>query len=339
MTTVINERNEWINYLNDIRPDLSDGSRKAYATQLVRISLLNNLKQTSPIFLLVRLANKSIRDRSLKFIFGEVESNQTKNLRVASVLAILKESKSNMDENKYKKLLNTLKSVGAELREEIQEANGNNEKTEKEIKAMTTSWDDLENFARTYHSLTPTADRDYIMLNLLLNNYEVKDDIKYNVLLRTIEYATLHIWSTKRKPPNDHKNYLWIFKNLLYIQHSKTVGGIKTNGRQAASKSYPVSEDIMDKIKIYIKTNKLKNKEPLFWNDGRPQPSPLTNNYFGKIVKDLLAPLNDHLTIGMIRKIYENRPIPQNLTGNQLKLLNKLVDHSAEVAQIFYKKI
>ena len=336
---VISERNEWINYLNEVRPDLSDGSRKAYATQLVRISLLNNLNQTSPLFLLVRLANKSIRDRSLKFIFGEVESNQTKNLRIASVLAILKESKSNMDDTKYKKLFNTLKSVGADLREEIQEANGNNEKTEKELKAMTTSWDDLENYAATYHSLNSTADRDYIMLNLLLNNYEVKDDIKYNVLLRTIEYATLHIWTTKRKPPDDHKNYLWIFKNLLYIQHSKTTGGIKTNGRQAASKTYPISENLMEKIKVYIKTNKLKNKQPLFWSDGRPQSSPLTNNYFGKIFKDLLKPLNDHLTISMIRKIYENRPIPENLTGNQLKMLNKLVDHSMEVAQIFYKKI
>tara|TARA_R110002012_G_scaffold251208_1_gene429136 strand:+ start:715 stop:1728 length:1014 start_codon:yes stop_codon:yes gene_type:complete len=333
---VISERNEWIEYLNKIRPDLSDGSRKAYATQLVRITGLNNLKETSPLFLLNRLANKTIRDRTLKFIFGEVLNNQTKNLRVASVLAILKESKSNMEDKKYIKLFNTLKSVGTVLREEIQEANGNNEKNEKEIKAMTTSWDELEEFASSYHSLTPTADRDYIMLNLLLNNYEVKDDIKYNVLLRTIEYATLHIWTTKRKPPDDHKNYLWIAKNLLYIQHSKTTGGIKTNGRQAIYKTYPVSEALIDKIKIYIKTNKLKNKQPLFWNENN---IPLTNNYFGKIFKDLLKPLNDHLTIGMIRKIYENRPIPENLTGNQIKKLNKLVDHSMEIAQIFYKKI
>ena len=210
------------------------------------------------------------------------------------------------------------------------------EKTEKELKAMTTSWEDLEDFADKYHSLSPTADRDYIMLNLLLNNYEIKDDIKYNVLLRTIEYATLHLWTTKRKPPSDHMNYLWINKNLLYIQHSKTTGGIKTTGRQAIFKTYPVSENIMDKIKIYIKTNKIKNKEPLFRNE---QNAPIGNNYFGKILKHLLKPLNDNLTIGMIRKIYENRPLPDNLTGNQLKLLNKLVDHSMEVAQIYYKKI
>jgi len=336
MTELISERNEWINYLNEIRPDLSDGSRMAYATQLVRITTLNNLKETTPLFLLTRLANKTVRDKTLKFIFGEVESNQTKNLRVASVLAILKESKANMESNKYIKLFRRLKDVGTELREQITEANGNNKKTEKELKAMTTSWEDLENFANKYHSLSPTADRDYIMLNLLLNNYEIKDDIKYNVLLRTIEYATLHIWTTKRKPPADHKNYLWISKNLLYIQHSKTTGGIKTSGRQAISKSYPVSQNIMDKIKIYIKTNKMKNKERLFRNENN---TPLTNNYFGKVLKELLKPLNDHLSIGMIRKIYENRPLPDNLTGNQLKLLNKLVDHSMEVAQIFYKKI
>lgn len=336
MTELISERNEWINYLNEIRPDLSNGSRMAYATQLVRITTLNNLKETTPLFLLNRLANKTVRDKTLKFIFGEVESNQTKNLRVASVLAILKESKANMESNKYIKLFRRLKDVGTELREQITEANGNNEKTEKELKAMTTSWEDLENFANKYHSLSPTADRDYIMLNLLLNNYEIKDDIKYNVLLRTIEYATLHIWTTKRKPPADHKNYLWISKNLLYIQHSKTTGGIKTSGRQAIFKTYPVAENIMDKIKIYIKTNKMKNKQPLFRNENN---TPLTNNYFGKVLKNLLKPLNDHLTVGMIRKIYENRPLPDNLTGNQLKLLNKLVDHSMEVAQIFYKKI
>ena len=92
----------------------------------------------------------------------------------------------------------------------------------------------------------------------------------------------------------------------------------------------------MEKIKAYIKTNKLKNKEPLFWNEAN---TPLSNNYFGRIIKELLKPLNDHLTVGMIRKIYENRPLPDNLTGNQLKMLNKLVDHSMEVAQIFYKKI
>lgn len=336
MAKIINERNVWINYLNEIRPDLSDGSKKAYATQLVRITTLNNLKETTPINLLNRLSSKTVRDKTLKHIFGDVESNQSKNLRIASVLAILRESKTTMDEKKYLRLFNRLKDIGAELREQITEENGNNEKTEKELKAMTTSWDDLENFADRYHSLSPTADRDYIMLNLLLNNYEIKDNIKYNVLLRTIEYATLHLWTTNRKPPADHKNYLWISKNLLYIQHSKTTGGIKSIGRQAISKTYPVNENIMDKIKIYIKTNKLKNKEPLFRNENN---TPLTNNYFGKIIKDLLKPLNDHLSIGMIRKIYENRPLPDNLTGNQLKLMNKLVDHSMDVAQIFYKKI
>ena len=336
MSTVINTRNEWIEYLTELRPDLSAGSKKAYGSQLVKISLMNNIKDPTPLSLLNRLANKVIRDRSLKFIFGDLTSNQSRNLRIASVLSILKENKANINPKKYKKLFETLKKVGKELRDVITEESGNNEKSEKEIKAMTTTWSDLENFASSYHSLNSTADRDYIILNLILNNYEVKDDIKYNVLLRLIEYATLHIWTSSRKPPNDHKNYLWIPKNLLYIQHSKTVGGIKTNGRQATYKTYPVSNEIMDKIKIYIKTNKLKKSEQLFRNGNG---TPMTNNFFGKLLKELLKPLNDNLTIGMVRKIYENRPIPENLTGNQLKMLNQLVDHSMEVAQIFYKKI
>ena len=166
------------------------------------------------------------------------------------------------------------------------EDNGKNEKNEKELKAFETTWTDLEHFASTYHSLSSTADRDYIILNLLLNNYEVKDDIKYNVLLRTTEYATLHIWTTKRKPPDDHKNYIWLYKNLLYIQHSKTTGGIKTSGRQDRVKTYPSKRnDLMEKIKIYIKTNKLKNKQPLFWNE---RDTPITSNHFGKIVKEFI---------------------------------------------------
>lgn len=336
MNKTISERHEWKRYLNEIRPDLSDGSVIAYSNQLFHIVNRNNLKQTSPLFLMNRLANKAVKNKTLDFIIGDTTSNQTKNLKLAATLAVLKANKDEMDESKYNKLFYTIKSIGAELREAITEENGNNEKTEKEIKAFETKWTDLEDFASSYHSLSSTADRDFIMLNLLLNNYEIKDGIKYNVLLRTIEYATLHIWNYKRKPADDHKNYLWLHKNLLYIQHSKTVGGIKAFGIQDKSKTYPVSKTIMEKIKIYIKTNKLKNKEPLFSNS---RENAMTSNYFGKLIKDLLNPLNEHLTIGMIRKIYENRPLPDNLTGNQLKLLNKLVDHSMEVASIFYKKI
>lgn len=119
MSTVINTRNEWIEYLTELRPDLSAGSKKAYGSQLVKISLMNNIKDPTPLSLLNRLANKVIRDRSLKFIFGDLTSNQSRNLRIASVLSILKENKANINPKKYKKLFETLKKVGKELRDVI----------------------------------------------------------------------------------------------------------------------------------------------------------------------------------------------------------------------------
>ena len=62
---VLSEKNEWMEYLTEIRPDLSTGSKEAYSNQLMKVSHKNNLKQTSPIFLMTRLANKSLRDKKL----------------------------------------------------------------------------------------------------------------------------------------------------------------------------------------------------------------------------------------------------------------------------------
>ena len=44
--------------------------------------------------------------------------------------------------------------------------------------------------------------RNYLMLNLMLNNYEEKDELKYYVVLRVIEYASLYVWSNRKSPPD-----------------------------------------------------------------------------------------------------------------------------------------
>ena len=337
---------DWIDYFDMIRPDLSEGSRRAYVHQAIKVANYNNLPDATPLNLMNRLANKTKKDKTLDFITIKDSSKQSQNQRLASIASILKANEEDMDKKKYNTLHSTIKSVARTIRDEITMDNGENKKNEKEEEAFKTTWSELETFAESYHSLNSTADRDYIILNLLLNNYIIKDDttshipeggIKYNVLLRTVEYSSLYIWTNKKKPPLDHKNYIWIPNNKLYIQHSKTTGGIKAVGTQATYKEYPIREGIMDKIKIYMKTNRMKNKDPLFLGDKKQ--GIISTNYFGKIVKTLLSPLGEHFTIGMIRKMYENRPLPPNLNANQMREMSKMVDHTIEVAQVFYKKI
>ena len=303
----------FLEYIKEVRPDLSKGSQLSYSQQIAKVAQSNKIKESAtPLFFITRMTNKAMRDRSLKFITKGTDSLQSKNMMLSAVRVILLPHKDQLEEKKYRNLFNNIREVGKKLREQIQEHNGENELSSKEVEAFKTSWEDITEYVEKFHSLTPTSDRDYIILNLILNNYEEKDDIKYYVLLRTVEYATLHIWAHRKKPPNDHKNYIWLPRNSLYIQHSKTTGGIKAlpDGSvrdQIAVKVYPVREDLMKKIKAYIKTNKLKHTQPLFY--GEQDFKQVSSNLFGKIFKKLLRPLNPNLTIGMIRKIYTNRDL------------------------------
>jgi len=323
----------FLEYVKEVRPDLSDGSQRAYSTQLGKVASANYMKESvTPLFFIQRLANKSVRDKTLSFITDTVDSLQSKNMRLSAVKVILIANKPHLEEGKYRRLLDSINTMGKGYRESINEKNGMNLLTEKEEEAFKTTWEEIAEYASSYHSINPTSDRDWIMLNLVLNNYEEKDGIKYNVLLRTVEYAGLHIWNYRKKPPNDHKNYIWIPKRSLYIQHSKTTGGIKAyaNGvtrEQIPNKTYPIREELILKIMEYIKHNKLKHTQPLFY--GEIDYHQLSANLFGKIFKRLLTPLNPHLTIGMVRKIYSNRPLPE---------LNQLVDHTMETESAFYKK-
>lgn len=329
-------------YISEVRGDLSEGSKKAYATQLRRIAQANNLTKATPLTFITRMANKAVRNRTLDFITLPMSEQtlQGENLRLSAVKVVLTAEKDRIEEWKYDKLMKLLVQVGKDTREAITKKNGLNELNEKEEEAFKISWDEITEYANSYHSLNATADRDWILLNLILNNYEERDDIKYYVLLRTLEYADLRVWNYTKKPPSDHSNYLWIPKSKIYIQHSKTTGGIKSLGNgmtrdQAPMKSYPVRKELMDKIKSYIKTNKLKHSNHLFYTEFTQ--TPLSSNQFGKVFKKLLTPLNPYLTIGMVRKIYSNRPLPF-LNHNQKKELNELVDHTIETESAFYKK-
>tara|TARA_R110002033_G_scaffold92026_4_gene141526 strand:- start:2269 stop:3090 length:822 start_codon:yes stop_codon:yes gene_type:complete len=270
-------------------------------------------------------------------------SNQTKNQRLSAVKSVLVANKVSLDKQKYDNLLNLISIIGDKLRNEISNKAGLNIKTDVEKEVFKITWATLGKYATDYKpELTSIHGlRNWLILNLMLNNYEEKDDIKYYVLLRVIEYSSLFLWSNKRLPPDDKKNYIYLHNNTLYIQHSKTTGGIRvvanTTANQKKVAKYPISANLMKFIKLYIKKLKIKNKDPIFYNDnGTGQ---IDTNYFSKTLKELLTPLSSNFNSTMLRKIYENRILPKNLNANQKSMLNKGLDHSMEIAETFYKKI
>ena len=341
MNNFNNFKTQYQNYLEEIRPDLSPQSRKLYANQLNTITLDNNLKDFNPLKLIIRLTNKALRNKTLDFITLD-GGNQTKNQRLSAVRNVLESHKNEIEKKKYDNLTKLISSVGDSLRNEISIKAGTNIKSEDETNNMRVTWDELGKFAKDFKpSLdSSTGMRDYLILNLMLNNYQEKENIKYYVLLRVIEYASLFIWTNRKKPPNNKQNYIWLFKNQLYIQHSKTTGGVMRVGdavvNQPSFKTYPLNEDIKKFLLTYIKKFKIKNNQPIFYNDkGTKQ---IDNNFFSKILKELLKSFGNNMSSTMLRKIYENRKIEGNLNANQTAELNKYTDHSMEVAATFYSK-
>lgn len=324
-----NYKTHWFEYLEDIRPDLSLQSKKLYAHQLNNIMWDNNIRDFDIIKFITRLTNKALRDKSLKFIILD-GSDQSKNQRLSAIRSVLDANKNAIEYKKYNNLSIQLSLVGDLLRKNISEKVGTNIKTKDEEENMTATWDDLNEYAKNYNVLDY---QNYLILNLMLNNYEEKDSIKYYVLLRVIEYASLHLWNNKKQPPANKVNYIWLHKNKIYIQHSKTTGGIRRVGNavinQPIFKTYPLNENIKNIIISYAKKNKIKNKQPIFSLD--------TNN-FSKIIKKLLTPFGNNVNSTMLRKIYENRSVDNNLDANQTYELNKNVDHSIGIAKTFYSK-
>lgn len=323
-------KREWIEYMNDIRPDLSIQSRKLYAHQLNLIAYSNDIFHFdfNALKFIIRITNKAIKNKTLDFITLS-GSDQTKNQRLSAIRSVLDANKNALDEKKYNNLIVLLKTVGEKLRYNISQTAGTNIKTKDEEENMKATWDELNQFAINYdYDL-----QNKLILNLLLNNYIKLDDIKYYVLLRVTEYATLHIWTHKKKPPSNKINYIWLHQNQLYIQHSKTTGGIRhvgnTTVEQPSNKIYAINEDIKNMVKTFIKKNKIKNDEPLF---------DLNTAQFSSLLKNLLKQFGNNMNSTMLRKIYENRKLDPSLNANQMYELNKNVDHSMAIAATFYSK-
>ena len=342
MDSFTNFKTQWINYLNEIRPDLSVQSRKLYATQLNNIMKNNNMNNFNAMKFITRLTNKAMRDKSLDFIILD-GSNQTKNQRLSSVKSVLTAHKESLDIKKYDNLQNLITTVGDTLRHKITLNAGTNIKTEDEEANMKVSWKELGEYALNYKPPITSLNglRDYLILNIMLNNYEEKEGLKYYVLLRVLEYASLHVWVNRKTPPDNKRNYIYLHRDELYIQHSKTTGGIKRVGNSVVNQrsvaTYPLNPKIKEFILMYIKKMRLKNEDPLFWNDNKT--GIINISYFTKILKQLLEQFGDNMNSTMLRKIYENRELDKSLNANEMNQLNKNVDHSMAIAQTFYKKI
>ena len=338
----LNFKNAWIDYLDEIRPDLSIQSKKLYAHQLNKILWNNGLNDFNVEKFIYRLANKALRNKSLDFITLD-GSDQTKNQRLSAVRNILEANEGKITPKKYINLSQLITKVGDEIRNAISNKAGTNIKTADEEQNMTASWDEINNFVLTY---TPpleskTGLRDNLILNLILNNYIEIDDIKSYILLRVIEYASLRIWNNRKPPPDNGQNYIWIYKSVLYIQHSKTTGGVRRVGAsivpQTKLKTYDISPDILQMIKNYIKHLKLKNNEYIFKND--KETGVIDTSYFSRILKTLLKQFGANINSTMLRKIYENRPISKTLNANETLKMNSNLDHSVGVSLNYYKKL
>ena len=328
---------QFTDYVNDIRPDLSTQSKKLYGRQLSAISSFSKFKKFEPLKLTIRLINKSLKNKNLdSVILGG--ALQTQNQRISAFRNLIEANKDSIGNVTYKKISNLVSTVGDKIRNEISKNAGENKKTPDEEINMV-SWDDLVNFVNNYEDTTTNGLRNKLMLNLMINNFEEREGIKYNVILRVIEYASLILWTGKRKPPADGNNYIWLTNNTLYIQHSKTVGGVKRVGNvivnQVPLKIFPISNKIMDILNEYIKVFKIKNKEPIFYgNKGKTQ---IDSNYFSLILKNILTPLGPKINSTIIRKIYDNREL-KGINANVKNEIAKMVDHSIGISENYYKK-
>tara|TARA_R110000796_G_scaffold12500_1_gene41251 strand:+ start:655 stop:1644 length:990 start_codon:yes stop_codon:yes gene_type:complete len=325
-------------YFNEIRPDLSTQSKKLYGKQLDKVFINSKMKKFDPLKLTIRIVNQSIKNNNLNMIILEEGGLQSQNQRLSAFRNMLENNEKDIPKIKYDKVSKMITDAGNNIRNEISNIAGKNKKSpEEEINMV--PWEKLTEFVESMPDSTKVELRNKFMLNLMINNYKVIDNQKYNVLLRVIEYQTLILWTNKKSPPDDKQNYLWIReKPILYIQHSKTIGGVKRVGSESVEqiklKTFPISENVIDILKKYIKQYKIKNKGILFVG---PEGEVMKNPYFRNIISTELKSLAPNITSTIIRKIYENREITLKNANDKLEF-NKLVDHSMAIAQVFYHK-
>ena len=325
-------------YFDEIRPNLSTQSKKLYGKQLEKVFIYSKMKKFEPLKLTIRIVNQSIKNKNLDMIILEEGGLQSQNQRLSAFRNMLENNEKDIPKIKYDKVSKMITDKGNEIRNEISNIAGKNVKTNDEEINMI-PWEKLTEFVENMSDNTKMELRNKLILNLMINNYKVIDNQKYNVLLRVIEYQTLNLWTNKKPPPNDKENYLWLKElPILYIQHSKTIGGVKRVGNESVEqvklKTFPISTNVIEILKKYIKEFKIKNKNILFFG---PDGEVMKNPYFRNILTTELKTLAPNITSTIIRKIYENKEITLK-NANDKMIFNKLVDHSMAIAEVFYHK-
>ena len=231
-------------YFDEIRPNLSTQSKKLYGKQLEKVFIYSKMKKFEPLKLTIRIVNQSIKNKNLDMIILEEGGLQSQNQRLSAFRNMLENNEKDIPKIKYDKVSKMITDKGNEIRNEISNIAGKNVKTNDEEINMI-PWEKLTEFVENMSDNTKMELRNKLILNLMINNYKVIDNQKYNVLLRVIEYQTLNLWTNKKPPPNDKENYLWLKElPILYIQHSKTIGGVKRVGNESVEqvklKTFPI---------------------------------------------------------------------------------------------------
>ena len=363
-----NYKKYFIEWFEKNAPSLSQSSVKLYSRSvaLLAIHLIPPSEKDIDIDKMLNAVSMAydLDDEDLSaFSFDDNLNNLNTNLNGLGKL--IKVAKMSMDDFPEKLIVleEHIRKVSVNIREEIIRIKGSQKKNEQEeqnMKPFNKYVEEAEKLFNEYKQAIKKAKaepdfeegirsflpklkfRNIILVSLILLNKMKMEGKTLHSILRLVEYTDLILWKEKEKPPADKKNYFSIPDKVIYIQHNKTTGGLKTDGKmQSSLKKFRIyNKKIVDMIELYDKVYEIGHNEPLFTSthatNGRRVP--LNKTALSKLLNVIFQDIADHTTIGLIRKSYDTTYY-NKLNWNQKKKSAKLNDHSPEVVETYYNKI
>lgn len=361
-------RDYFIQYLTENSPRLKPNSIKLYSrsVSLVAVALLADDHKSINIDLFL----EALKDQynvdidELDCIEIDLGGNLNNNNSLINAVAKVLETHSNIAEldKKLSRLLEHIRTRSKCLRDKIADTKARNHKTEEEEKHMRPFKEyvdiaeelieeyklavekskEIDPIEEGYKSFLPKKKfRDYILVALILLNRTETEGITLHSILRLVEYTDLILWTLKKKPPMDGKNYFSLHHSKIFLQHSKTTGGmVGLDKKQPKLKQFTIfNPEIIDMIKLYVAIYDIGNNKPLFttsYSKG-DMDVPLNKTALSKLLKVIFSSITPHTTIGLIRKAYDSQR--RKMSGKVEISSAKLNDHSLETIATFYKKI
>tara|TARA_E500000318_G_scaffold17570_1_gene17817 strand:+ start:915 stop:2051 length:1137 start_codon:yes stop_codon:yes gene_type:complete len=355
-------------YLTERVPTLKSNSIKLYSRSisLVAVALLPEDSDTINIELFL----EALRDQyktdidEIDCIEIDLGGNLNNNNSLINAVAKLLETYSATEEldDKLSRLLEHIRTRSKCLRDRIAETKSRNHKTEEEEKHMRPFKEyvkvaedlfkeyeeavekskEVDPIEEGYKSFLPKKKfRDYILVTLILLNRTEEEGITLHSILRLVEYTDLTLWTLKKKPPMDGKNYLSLHHSKIFLQHSKTTGGMSgLKKKQPKLKEFTIfNSKIIDMIKLYVLVYNVANNQPLFTTSYSKSDTtiPLNKTALSKLLKVIFSSISPHTTIGLIRKAYDSQK--RDMNGKLEISSARLNDHTLETISTFYKKI